>query len=177
VRAQVCAFNDASCGSVAAMNSRGYLRVTLANEGVIAADFTATAGDCNVPVQSMPAQRIALDAKAQADVSFEVYMTSQAAVVGASCTVRVLDSQNKVTDTAVVRFDVNATSVDAQVMSDGTRETLSGSAPAARTCLDKCGSVLNFVCLYLRGCNKELGLGVFIVLGTLCAGEGLRVEG
>jgi hypothetical protein len=55
----------------------------------------------------------------------QLFMASGSKAPEANCTVDLLDSQGSVTDTKVLRFSVNATSVDDIAVSDGTREALS----------------------------------------------------
>jgi hypothetical protein len=88
----------------------------------------------------------------------QLFMASGSKAPEANCTVDLLDSQGSVTDTKVLRFSVNATSVDDIAVSDGTREALSqGDSNAPRACASKCG-MFNIVCLWWRGCTRELGL-------------------
>lgn len=44
--AQVCQFNNASCGSFQALTQRGYLTATLQNTGSLAASFTISVRTC-----------------------------------------------------------------------------------------------------------------------------------
>ena len=101
----------------------------------------------------------------------QFYMTTADAAAEANCTVTLYDSQNTVTDEAVVVFSVNATVVDDQAVSDGTREELTDDdMPERRNCRDRCGLV-NVPCMIWRRCGSALAtlLGSCIAMLLTCA--------
>jgi hypothetical protein len=62
---------------------------------------------------------------------------------------------------------VNATTTDERPVSDGTREALGPGDSGHKSCRQRCGSLLNVVCLYWKGCKKE----VITVLLTIVVGS------
>eukprot|EP00892_Ulva_mutabilis_P000250 jgi/Ulvmu1/10225/UM060_0025.1 len=170
VSGRVCNAAGTVCDSVAALNSGALVMLVVLNTGAVAASYTVSFGVCSHPAQPVPAQTVAIDAGDSARITFEFYMTTAAAATDANCTATLYDSQNEVTDEAVVRFSINATAVDGVAVSDGTREDLTGDGMSeSQSCRDRCGPV-NIPCLIWRRCGAELAT----VLGT-CVGVLLLV--
>jgi hypothetical protein len=103
--------------------------------------------------------------------SVQLYMTAANQAGNATCTVDMLDSQGDVTDTAQVRFSVNATVTDTVAVSDGTRESLGGGDSGHRTCQEKCGNgIFNMLCFYWNNCKEQLAKAFAVISSSIIIG-------
>jgi hypothetical protein len=85
----------------------------------------------------------------------QVYFADSVAA-DANCTAALFNAAEALLDTFVVAFRVNATITDGLAVSDGTREALGSGDNGQLSCTKRCGSWFNLICLYWKGCNKEL---------------------
>jgi hypothetical protein len=106
--AEVCTFDDASCGGFQAIATRGYLRVALQNTGPVAAEFRVGALDCGEGIVPVLEQYAAIAPGMVHNFTLEVFMETDTAG-NRTCTVVATDSQGDLADSKVVDFYTEAT--------------------------------------------------------------------
>lgn len=135
---------------------RRHVQVDVQNTGAISADFTVTVGECSYPATEVPAQSLALRADEVRRIVFQISFADSRAEAEANCTTSLFSAADALLDIYVVSFSVNATTTDSIPISDGVRDSLGPGDNGSRSCVERCGSWLNVVCLYFKGCTKEL---------------------